>query len=133
MQVGLDIGTRWGQTVAFDYDTRPYIEAPTDFNGVRFRKMTDEEASQKDIHGLKKYIEDTNGNLMKNPMYLHIIAPSGEEVTEKDYEEKVDKVEITEEVAEDVLDNDNLYSPFYDSDDTLSRDHTMKNNDNLWR
>ena len=133
MQVGLDIGTRWGQTVAFDYDTRPYIEAPTDFNGVRFRKMTDEEASQKDIHGLKKYIEDTNGNLMKNPMYLHIIAPSGEEVTEKDYEEKVDKVEIIEEVTEDVLDNDNLYSPFYNSDDTLSRDHTMKNNDNLWR
>ena len=115
MQVGLDIGTRWGQTVAFDYDTKPYVEAPSTFTGQRYTKMSDEEAQRKDIHGLKKYIPDSNGNLMENPNYLHIIGPGGEDVTEKDYEvvveePKEEKIEEIKEVDENgELPFDNLF------------------------
>jgi len=148
MQVGLDIGTRWGQTVAFEYDTKPYIEAPKDFTGKRYIKMNDDVAAKNDIHGLMKYIEDINGNLMKNPNYLHIIGPAGDELTEKDYEVK-ETTETKEEVSSDEVDNSNyfddlfteenednanLYSPQGSGwDDTIGRNRQMKNNVNLWR
>ena len=134
MQVGLDIGTRCGQTIAFEYDTRPYIEAPQNYTGKRYIKISDEVAAKNDIHGLMKYVGDVNGNLMENPNYLHIIAPAGEELSPKDYEvEEIheEKIEI-EETKEFAFDN--LYSPATPGwDDTIGRDHTMKNNTNLWR
>ena len=113
MQVGLDIGTRWGQTIAFDYDTNPYIKAPSEYQGQRYRKMSDDEAEKLDKHGLKKYVEDSNGDFMKNPNYLHIIGPAGDEVTEKDYEESKEKpkekeVPIIEEV-EDIDFNEAMF------------------------
>ena len=99
MQVGLDIGTRWGQTVAFKYDTNPYIEAPKDYNGKRYIKIKDDVAEKNDIHGLCKYVEDINGNLMKNPNYLHILWPDGEELNDSDYNKGV-KEEVTENIEE---------------------------------
>ena len=115
MQVGLDIGTRWGQTVAFDYDTRPYIPImSSNYNGPRYVKISDEEALAKDIHGIKKYVESPTGNLMKNPNYLHIIAPAGEDVTEKDYEDtskdiKEEKIEVNLVDESESLPFDDLY------------------------
>ena len=131
MQVGLDIGTRWGQTVAFKYDTRPYIEAPDDYTGKRYIKITDEVAAKRDLHGLKKYIEDIHGNLMENPNYLHILEPDGDDVTEKDYEVKEekpknDKIEEVIAQSEEKL-FDSLYAPNSTWDETLLRDHTMSN------
>lgn len=103
MQVGLDIGTRWGQTIAFDYDTSPYIECNQNIPNVkRYRKMSDEEANQRGAVGLMKYVEDLNGNYIKNPNYLHIKSPSGEPYNPiKYYENK-------QEVQEDIVEENNI-------------------------
>lgn len=105
MQVGLDIGTRWGQTVAFNYDTDPYIKLDfSTYHGeTRYKKLSDEEAKELGIHGLKKYIEDPNGDFIENKNYLSILEPAGDDLTEKDYkvieEKPID--EFPEEVPED--------------------------------
>jgi hypothetical protein len=135
MQVGLDIGTRWGQTIAFKYDTKPYIEAPAGYTGQRYSKMSDEEAMKRDIHGLKKYIPDNSGNLMQNYNYLHIIAPDGEDVTEADYEVTKKKTveeatqEIVSESEEKLFDSlNNQFAPTSEGwNDTYARDHFMSN------
>lgn len=132
MQVGLDIGTRWGQTVAFDYDTKPYIEAPSNYSGQRYSKMSDEEAEKKDIHGLMKYVEDNNGNLMKNPNYLHIIGPAGDDVTEKDYEVKEEIIEEEPQIIEEPEENqegyfDNLFYEYSGFKDEKERDGQLSN------
>ena len=83
MQVGLDIGTRWGQTIAFDYDGAPYIKLTEEnmseyANEPRYRKLTDTEAIKAKVVGLKKYVQDPNGEFVKNKNYLNIIGPAGE-------------------------------------------------------
>ena len=128
MQVGLEIGTRWGQTIAFDYDINPFIIPESYQQGVqRYRKMSDEEASKLDIHGLKKYIPDPNGEYINNPNYLSVLEPSGDDVSESDYEVK--KEEVVEELPDDVPEEgefDNLYSvPGFD--ETMMHDHFKSN------
>ena len=133
MQVGLDIGTRWGQTIAFKYDTKPYIEAPENYIGKKYSKMSDEEAEKKDIHGLKKYYEDANGNLIENKNYLHIICPDGSEVTEKDYKELEEECKEPDEEPVNLVEEDetNSYNELFGAigfDNELMRDSTMSNN-----
>lgn len=133
MQVGLEIGTRWGQTIAFDYDINPFIEYdPNKHIGLeRYSKMSDQEASLKDIHGLKKYIPDINGNFVKNPNYLQVLEPSGDDLSEKDYEVK----EAVEEKVDEVLENieneeklfDNLLYDYSGFENKIQRDHSMSN------
>ena len=133
MQVGLEIGTRWGRTIAFDYDTNPYI-IPTSYqpNIKRYRKLSDEEASKYNLHGLKKYIEDPNGEYIVNENYLHILEPAGEPVTEEDYIVKEDSKEIIEEHIEvDQLNDFDEYSDIAYSYNAFGseeeRDHYMSN------
>ena len=86
MQVGLDIGTRWGQTVAFNYDGRPYVtidEQPLEPGDKRYRYISYEELSfeegcAKGIIGKGRYIEDINGNYVVNKKYLQIQGPAGD-------------------------------------------------------
>ena len=93
--------------------------------------MSDQEASIKDIHGLKKYIPDINGNFVKNPNYLQVLEPSGDDLSEKDYEIK----EVVEEKVDEVLENieneeklfDNLLYDYSGFENKIQRDHSMSN------
>ena len=116
MQVGLDIGTRWGQTITFDYDSNPFIKIDFNtYNGEkRYRKLSDEEAKKLNIHGIKKYVEDTNGDYIENKNYLSILEPAGEELSEKDYnistDEHKENNEVIEKEEEQQLAFDTLYT-----------------------
>jgi len=130
MQVGLDIGTRWGQTISFKYDTNPYIEYnPNTYRGEeRYSKFTDQEAAKRNLHGLKKYYLDPNGSYIKNNNYLNILYPAGDELTEKDYEVKEDK-DDTKDIVENIDNQETMEGiiekqyGFYGFSNEKERDH----------
>lgn len=105
MKVGLDIGYRWGQTVTFNYDETSHIELTEEDklnpNIQRFRHLTQEEQEKYNTYGPSSYIPDVNGNYKKNPNYLHITEPAGEDLDESDYKVKEKEV-IVQEVEEDL-------------------------------
>ena len=115
MQVGLDIGTRWGQTIAFDYDGAPYIKLTEEnmseyANEPRYRKLTDTEAIKAKIVGLKKYVQDPNGEFVKNKNYLNIIGPAGEPYDPTPKETK--DIKLVETEIEDDADDLSYISEF---------------------
>ena len=98
MKVGLAISSRWGTNIDFDYDGRAFIEAG-DSTDTRYKQMPYEWQIANQKFGPYSFIEDPNGDFIKNPNYLHILEPSGEDVTPDDYKEEVKK-EVKEEVKE---------------------------------
>ena len=112
MKVGLAISNRWGTNIDFDYDETSHILIP---DGVipqkRYRLLSPEEQERVNRFGPHAYVEDPNGIYMDNPNYLHIVAPSGEPVTEDDYKVKEKIVEKEPEV--------NIYEEEPSSDEGL--------------
>ena len=86
MQVGLDIGNRWGQTVAFNYDGRPYVKVDEQtpepgektYHYISYDEMSFDEGNAKGIIGKGRYVEDSNGDYVVNKKYLHIQSPAGD-------------------------------------------------------
>lgn len=111
MQVGLDIGTRWGQTVAFNYDGRPYVKiderAPKPgekrYKYISYEEMSFEEGCAKNIIGRKRYYEHPEGDYVVNENYLHIQQPAGDPYNPKDFvvEEKPKVEEVPDTLDED--------------------------------
>ena len=124
MQVGLDIGTRWGQTVAFNYDGRPYVKiderAPKPgekrYKYISYEEMSFEEGCAKNIIGRKRYYEHPEGDYVVNENYLHIQQPAGDPYNPKDFvvEEKLKVEEIPDTIDEDEVESldDFLLSQF---------------------
>ena len=105
MKVGLAISSRWGTNIDFDYDDRSYIEITPDMDikgKTRYKQMPYEWQVANNKFGPYSFVEDSNGNYIKNPNFLGILEPSGEELTEKDYEVKEVKEEPKEVIIEEV-------------------------------
>ena len=113
MQVGLDIGTRWGQTVAFDYDGRPYVkideqgytEGEKRYRFYGYDEVNLQEGMRRSLIGKKRYVEDPNGDYVVNKHYLEIQGPAGDPYNPKDFYKGEVKQEVKEEVKEEVTDD----------------------------
>ena len=106
MKVGLDIGTRWGQSVSFKYDERMFIKVnentPKDiprYKYISYDELPFEEGVARGIIGKHRYIEDVNGKYIRNSRYLCIQEPDGEPYNPKDFV----KEEVKEEKQEDII------------------------------
>ena len=104
MKVGLAISCRWGTNIDFIYDDKAFIPIP---EGVipeeRFSQYPFEWQLANRTFGPHSFYKDQNGIYMRNPNFLHIVEPDGEELTDKDYVPKeVFRENI--EVVEPILD-----------------------------
>ena len=118
MKVGLDIGTRWGQSVSFKYDERMFIKVnkntPKDiprYRYISYDELPFEEGVARGIIGKHRYVEDVNGEYIRNSRYLCIQEPDGEPYNPKDF--------VKEEVKEDKQENNIQESLFTDEIDNL--------------
>lgn len=113
MQVGLDIGTRWGQTVAFDYDGRPYVkideqgytEGEKRYRFYDYNEVNLQEGMRRKLVGKKRYVEDPNGDYVVNKHYLEIQGPAGDPYNPKDFYKEEVKEEVKSEVKEENKDD----------------------------
>lgn len=113
MQVGLDIGTRWGQTVAFDYDGRPYVkideqgytEGEKRYRFYDYNEVNLQEGMRRKLVGKKRYVEDPNGDYVVNKHYLEIQGPAGDPYNPKDFYKEEVKEEVKPEVKEENKDD----------------------------
>lgn len=113
MQVGLDIGTRWGQTVAFDYDGRPYVkideqgytEGEKRYRFYDYNEVNLQEGIRRKLVGKKRYVEDPNGDYVVNKHYLEIQGPAGDPYNPKDFYKEEVKEEVRPEIKEEVTDD----------------------------
>lgn len=113
MQVGLDIGTRWGQTVAFDYDGRPYVkideqgytEGEKRYRFYDYNEVNLQEGIRRELVGKKRYVEDPNGDYVVNKHYLEIQGPAGDPYNPKDFYKEEVKEEVRPEVKEENKDD----------------------------
>lgn len=113
MQVGLDIGTRWGQTVTFDYDGRPYVkideqgytEGEKRYRFYDYNEVNLQEGMRREIVGKKRYVEDPNGDYVVNKHYLEIQGPAGDPYNPKDFYKEEVKEEVKQEVKEENKDD----------------------------
>lgn len=113
MQVGLDIGTRWGQTVAFDYDGRPYVkideqgytEGEKRYRFYDYNEVNLQEGMRRKLVGKKRYVEDPNGDYVINKHYLEIQGPAGDPYNPKDFYKEEVKEEVRHEIKEEVTDD----------------------------
>lgn len=113
MQVGLDIGTRWGQTVAFDYDGRPYVkideqgytEGEKRYRFYDYNEVNLQEGIRRKLVGKKRYVEDPNGDYVVNKHYLEIQGPAGDPYNPKDFYKEEVKEEVKQEVKEENKDD----------------------------
>lgn len=113
MQVGLDIGTRWGQTVAFDYDGRPYVkideqgytEGEKRYRFYSYDEVNLQEGIRRKLVGKKRYVEDPNGDYVINKHYLEIQGPAGDPYNPKDFYKEEVKEEVRPEIKEEVTDD----------------------------
>ena len=113
MQVGLDIGTRWGQTVAFDYDGRPYVkideqgytEGEKRYRFYDYSEVNLQEGMRRKLVGKKRYVEDPNGDYVVNKHYLEIKGPAGDPYNPKDFYKEEIKEEVKQEVKEENKDD----------------------------
>lgn len=113
MQVGLDIGTRWGQTVAFDYDGRPYVkideqgytEGEKRYRFYSYDEVNLQEGMRRSLVGKKRYVEDHNGDYVVNKHYLEIQGPAGDPYNPKDFYKEEVKEEARQEVKEENKDD----------------------------
>ncbi|MBO7615092.1 MAG: hypothetical protein J6T15_05290 [Bacilli bacterium] len=103
MKVGLAISSRWGTNIDFEYDDRAFIpiEGAVSPEEKRYKQMDYEWQVANKTFGPFSFVEDPDGNFIKNPNFLGILEPSGEDLSEKDYivKEKTEKKEI---IIEDV-------------------------------
>lgn len=113
MQVGLDIGTRWGQTVAFDYDGRPYVkideqgytEGEKRYRFYDYNEVNLQEGMRRKLVGKKRYVEDPNGDYVVNKHYLEIQGPAGDPYNPKDFYKEEVKEEVRPEIKEEATDD----------------------------
>ena len=113
MQVGLDIGTRWGQTVAFDYDGRPYVKIDEQgytggekrYRFYDYNEVNLQEGIRRKLVGKKRYVEDPNGDYVVNKHYLEIQGPAGDPYNPKDFYKEEVKEEVRPEIKEEVTDD----------------------------
>jgi hypothetical protein len=93
MKVGLAISGRWGTNIDFEYDDRKYIEITPLMNVTglkRYTRLPEAWQLANNTFGPYSFKEDPNGNYIENPNFLGILEPAGEDLTEKDYEVKVE-------------------------------------------
>lgn len=113
MQVGLDIGTRWGQTVAFDYDGRPYVkideqghtEGEKRYRFYDYNEVNLQEGIRRKLVGKKRYVEDPNGDYVVNKHYLEIKGPAGDPYNPKDFYKEEVKEEVRPKIKEEATDD----------------------------
>ena len=113
MQVGLDIGTRWGQTVAFDYDGRPYVkideqgytEGEKRYRFYDYNEVNLQEGMRRKLVGKKRYVEDSSGDYVVNKHYLEIKGPAGDPYNPKDFYKEEVKEEVRPEIKEEATDD----------------------------
>lgn len=113
MQVGLDIGTRWGQTVAFDYDGRPYVkideqgytEGEKRYRFYDYNEVNLQEGIRRKLVGKKRYVEDPNGDYVVNKHYLEIQGPAGDPYNPKDFYKEEIKEEVRPETKKETTDD----------------------------
>lgn len=113
MQVGLDIGTRWGQTVAFDYDGRPYVkideqgytEGEKRYRFYDYDEVNLQEGIRRKLVGKRRYVEDPNGDYVVNKHYLEIQGPAGDPYNPKDFYKEEIKEEVRPETKKETTDD----------------------------